>query len=235
MSNRMKVVEILLSDTFVSYQKIILTHDLGFFREFRRTVGTTHADWCFIRLEGSPSTAITCESEKTELQKAEEYLHGHSLDEAAICIRKAAEGTVLRYLKPTVVPTKDFVSLTQHLQAARNKLLAKLPTQLYDKILTETPEAHREFLVSAGDADIDALPGLAPADQDAIKHQRKKLRMLLKSEHWKAMENAKLIDEVLKTTERVLNPGAHGGEAPLYEHEVQKALDLIAKLEKCLA
>ena len=49
------------------------------------------------------------------------------------------------------------------------------------------------------------------------------------------MENAKLIDEVLNTTERVLNPGAHGGDAPLYEHEVQKALDLISKLEKCLA
>ena len=26
-----------------------------------------------------------------------------------------------------------------------------------------------------------------------------------------------------------------GGELPTYEHEVQKALDLIAKLEKCLA
>ena len=49
------------------------------------------------------------------------------------------------------------------------------------------------------------------------------------------MENVKLIDEVLNTTERVLNPGAHGGESPLYEHEVQKALDLVAKLEKCLA
>lgn len=49
------------------------------------------------------------------------------------------------------------------------------------------------------------------------------------------MENVKLIDEVLDTTERVLNPGAHGGESPLYEHEVQKALHLICKLEKCLA
>ena len=46
------------------------------------------------------------------------------------------------------------------------------------------------------------------------------------------MENTKLIDEVLKTTERVLIPGAHGGDSPLYEREVQNALDLIAKLEK---
>ena len=235
MSNRMKVVEILLTDlSLANYQKFILTHDLGFFREFRRTIGPRHADWSFIRLVGNPATAITCQTEKTELQKAEDYLHGHHLDEAATCIRKATEGTVQRYLKPTVVPTKEFVTLTEQLRAARNKLLGKLPTQLYDKVLNDTPSAHREHLVPASDADVDALPGLAPGELEAIKHQRKQLRKLLKDEHWKAVENAKLIDEVLKTTERVLNPGAHGGDSPLYEHEVQKALDLIAKLEKCL-
>ena len=43
MSNRMKVVEILLSSTFDNYQKIILTHDLGFFREFCVNKGTNHS------------------------------------------------------------------------------------------------------------------------------------------------------------------------------------------------
>ena len=130
---------------------------------------------------------------------------------------------------------KDFVTRTEHLRAARNKLLEKLPTQLYDKVLNETSVAHRGHLIPAGDDDVDALPGLDPADRGRLKSQRKKLRTLLTDEHWKAMENAKLIDEVLKTTERVLNPGAHGGQNPLYKPEVQKALDLIAKLKKCLA
>ena len=82
---------------------------------------------------------------------------------------------------------------------------------------------------------MDGLLGLDAADRGKLKSQRKHLRTLLKDENWKVMENVKLIDEVLNTTERVLNPGAHGGDSPLYEHEVQKALDLIAKLEKCLA
>ena len=233
MNNRMKVVEILLSKNFANYQKIILTHDLGFFQEFRRTIGAEHPDWCFESLSGDSIKGITKRTEKTELQKAEAYLHGYNLDEAAICLRKATEGTVLRYLKPTIVPGKDFATLTQNLRAARNKLLEKLPTQLYDTVLSSTSVAHREHLVPAGDADVDALPDLALADQEAIKYQRKQLRSLLKNEHWKAIENAKLIDEVLKMTERVLNPGAHAGQAPLYETEVQKAFDLIAKLEKC--
>lgn len=238
MSNRMKVVEILLSETFANYQKIILTHELGFFREFRRVIGAGHPDWCLVRLIGGPSTKIICQPEKNELQKAEEYLHGHNLDEAAIYLRKSAEDTAKRYrewMENKKLPPGDFFSLTENLRAARKKLLEKIPTQLYEKVVNGTAPLLREHLIPAGDDDIDALPGLDPADKGKLKSQRKNLRNLLKDEHWKAMENIKLIDEVLNTTERVLNPGAHDGEAPLYEHEVQKAFALITKLEKCVA
>ncbi len=60
------------------------------------------------------------------------------------------------------------------------------------------------------------------------------LRKLLSNTHWTALENVRLIDEVLATTERVLNPGAHGGETPLYESEVEIALDLIKRLDRCM-
>ncbi|MEP6672840.1 MAG: AAA family ATPase [Chthoniobacter sp.] len=235
MSNRMKVVEILLSSTFANYQKIILTHDFGFFREFARTVGVRHADWMIVRLEGIPSTTITCKPEKTDLQKAEDYLHGHNLDEAAVCLRKVVEDTVVRYLKPEVVPTKDYVTLTNHLRAARNKLLEKLPTQLYYKILNETPTALRGHLIAVVDDDVDGIAGLSQGDRDTLKAQRGKLRTLLTNNQWMAIENAELIEEVLRTNERVLNAGAHVGQNPLYTAEVQKAVDLIGKLEKCLA
>ena len=238
MSNRMKVVEILLTDTFANYQKIILTHDLGFFREFRRNIGQSHPDWSFIRLVGDPATTINCQTEKTELQKAQDYLHGHNLDEAAVCLRKAAEDMAKRYrewAEKKKLPPGKFLTLTENLRAARNKLLEKIPTKLYDRVLNGTPEPHREHLLPAGDDDVDALPGLDIADRGKLKAQRGNLRSLLKDENWKVMENVKLIDEVLKTTERVLNPGAHGSDSPLYENEVQKALDLIAKLEKCPA
>jgi energy-coupling factor transporter ATP-binding protein EcfA2 len=237
MSNRMKVVEILLSETFGGYQKVILTHDLGFFREFRRVLGNGHTEWRFIRLVGNPATAITYKTEKTELQKAEEYLHGHNLDEAAICLRKAAEEMAKRYREWTEkkkLPPGEFFSLTENLRAARNGLVGKIPTQLYDRILNGTPVHHREYLIPANDDDLDGLPSLNPADRGQLKTQRKNLRNLLKNENWKLMENVRLIDEVLHTTERVLNPGAHGSDDPLYDHEVEKALDLIERLESVI-
>ena len=58
LSNRMKVVEILLSETFDNYQKIILTHDLGFFREFQRVIGGDIGNWCIRTLKGDANSGI---------------------------------------------------------------------------------------------------------------------------------------------------------------------------------
>lgn len=41
----------------------------------------------------------------------------------------------------------------------------------------------------------------------------------------------RLIDKIFKTTKCVLDPGARGGHSPLYDHEVQRAVDLIKRLE----
>ncbi len=235
MSNRIKVVEILLSaPSLANYQKVILTHDLGFFREFRRTIGSNHTDWAFVRLVGKPSTQIDCQREKTELQRAEDYLRGHCLDEAAICLRKAADDMAKRYREwatRTKIPPGDFFTLTENLRAARNKLLEKIPMHVYEKVIQGTAVAQLDHIVPNTETDIDSLPGLALDEKGKLKTSRRRLRELITNEHWLELENVKLIDEVLKTTERVLNPGAHGGDAPLYEHEVQKALDLLNQLE----
>ena len=235
MNNRMKVVDIILSETFAEHQKIILTHDLGFFNEFRRRIGGRHAEWSFQRLVGSADSEIRLQDDKSQLQKAEEYLHGESLDEAANCIRKAAEDTARRFRELTVVPTKDFLTLTEQLRWARNKLLEKLPTKLYEKVLKGVPEKHRQYLIPASDIDLSAIPAITSDELTDLSRLRKQLRTLVTSEHWVMIENAKVIDEVLATTERVLNPGSHGGEAPLYKEEVRQALELVKQLERCLS
>lgn len=234
MSNRMKVVDIILSDTFAEHQKIILTHDMGFFNEFRRRIGTGHTAWSFQHFKNCPETGINLQEVKTQLQKAEEYLHGQNLDEAANCLRKAAEDTAKRFRDSAVVPTKDFVSLTEHLRSARNKFLEKVPIQLYEQVLKKLPEKYRQYLVSETNVDLSQITGITSEEIINLVKLRKQMRNVVGNEHWQMMENAKTIDEVLATTERVLNPGSHGGETPLYEAEVRHALELVKKLEKCL-
>lgn len=237
MSNRMKVVDILLSDTFSNYQKIILTHELGFFREFRRRIGGNHADWKFVCLQGNAAQNIEARNEKGDLEKAEDYLNGHDIEEAAIFLRKAAEDTAKRYrewAEGKALPPGQFFSLTENLRAAKNKLLEGIPTSMYEKVLKGTPKDHRELLISADDTDLDGNAALQPADKGKLKSKRNDLRTVLKHDGWVKMEAVEAVDRVLEMTERVLNPAAHGSATPLYEEEVRRAKKLIDLLEKAL-
>ena len=236
MNNRMKVVDIILSETFAEHQKIILTHDLGFFNEFKRRIGASHTDWSFQHFKTVQGTGITLQEAKTEIQKAEDYLSGNSLDEASICLRLAADDSAKRLrelLSGEKLPPGKFVSLTANLREAQSKLLQGIPKRFYREVLEGTPIELVEKLVPHDVTDLDGQTTLTAADRGKIKSKRGALRKLLANTHWTAMENVRLIDQVLETTERVLNPGAHGGESPLYEAEVTIALDLIKRLEAC--
>lgn len=237
MSNRMKVVEILLSDTFASYQKIILTHELSFFQEFRRRLGSDHVHWSFVCLQGNAALNIEARNDKTEIQKADDYLNDHDIEEAAMFLRKAAEATAKRYrewAEGEKLPVGEFFSLTQNLRAARKKLLDGIPASVYEKLLRETPKEHRELLVSADDTDLDGNAALQPADKGKLKSKRKVLRSVLKDDGWAKMEAVEAVDRVLEMTERVLNPASHGNATPLYEEEVRRAKKLIDRLEQVL-
>ena len=236
MNNRMKVVDIILSETFAEHQKIILTHDLGFFNEFRRRIGPNHTEWSFQHFKTVQGTGITLKEAKTEVQKAEDYLNGHSLDEAAICLRRAADDSAKRlreWLSKEKLPPGKFFTLTENLREAKNKLLQGIPKRFYREVLEDTRIELVQKLVPDDLTDLDGQTTLTAADRGKIRSKRGALHKLLTNTHWTAMENVRLIDQVLETTERVLNPGAHGGESPLYEAEVTIALDLIKRLEAC--
>lgn len=237
MSNRMKVVEILLSETFSDYQKIILTHEKGFFEEVRRMIAENHDDWCFRSLRGNPKDSIQVAEEKQPLEKAIDYLKGHDLEAAASQLRKAAEETAKKYRRVALgeIPAPgEFHSLTDDLRAAKNNLLQNLPLSLYNQALEGIPELHREKLVSVTDDDIDNDTSLSPEEKGRIKCQRGRLKRFLSDESWKALNTVEVIDQVLRMKDRVLNPASHWNETPLYQAEVQKALTLIERLEKVL-
>ena len=208
MNNRIPVVDIILGEDFQDYQKIILTHDIGFFKEFRRRIGPAHVDWSFQRFTGNAKGQIALIADRSDVEKARTYLNEQKLDEAANCLRKAAEDMAARlrecYAK-FPVEIGEFQTLSKNLGIAKNKLISQLPTHIYDRI--QDRFANKAF------------------DQNALDA----LKTLFVEQELHAFDCLQVIDEVLKTTERVLNPGSHGGDAPLYETEVAKALLLIEK------
>ncbi len=237
MDNRMKVVEILLSKTFDNYQKIILTHDRGFFEEFRRMIGSNHTEWCFRSLSGNPKTGIKEKEEKDALQKATDYLNGHDLEAAAVQLRIAAEKTAQSYLKMATGKTLkpgEFHSLSEKLEKAKNILMGQLPLNVFKNICAKVPESHRDKLVRINDDDIDAEPALTSDQKTQIKKQRSKLKEFMTHDAWKMLEKIETLDAVIRMKDRVLNPAAHWNEIPLYNAEVKKALKLIERLKEIL-
>jgi hypothetical protein len=238
MSNRMKVVEILLTDpSLANYQKIILTHDRGLFEEFRRMTGTNHSDWCFRTLQGNPKDRIDLKEEKDALEKATDYLNGHDLEAAALQLRKAAEDTAQSYLKMATGKAPkpgEFHSLSTKLEKARNILMNQLPLQMFKDVCSKIPKGHREKLVRMNDDDVDADAVLTADEKALIKQQREKLKQFMSQDAWKVLEAIDILDAVIQMKDRVLNPAAHWGETPLYDAEVKKAMTLIARLEAIL-
>lgn len=208
MNNRIPVVDIILGDDFKDYQKIILTHDIGFFKEFRRRIGLRHTEWSFQHFEGNSNNEVKLAVAKTDLEKAHQYLDEKKMDEAANCLRKATEEMAICLRvdyanKPIEIGV--FQSLSKNLGISRNKLHSQIPHALYDRFKER----------------------LAQGTFDQKMYES--LKTLILPKEWQAFENVALIDEVLHATERVLNPGSHAGDAPLYEAEVKETLGLVEK------
>ncbi|WP_143324568.1 hypothetical protein [Candidatus Synechococcus spongiarum] len=119
MSNRMKVAEILLSKQFNDYQKVILTHDLELFNEFRRLIANGIDKWCIRTLKGDAKDGITAKVNEKPLDKARQYIKGHDLEEAAVQLRKAAEETVKHTVAWQWVKRRDLESFIRCLKISR--------------------------------------------------------------------------------------------------------------------
>lgn len=237
MSNRMKVVEILLSETFSDYQKIILTHEKGFFDEFRRVIAADHPQWCFRSLQGDAKNGIRQKIEKDPIERATDYLRGHDLEAAAVQLRKAAESTADNYLKMAtgVMPKPgDFHSLSEKLKKARRILANDLPIQAFNEVCKNVPPEHRGKLIAVDDTDLNGDASLDPATREQLKQHRQKMKDFMTHQAWGKLEAYELLEQVLRMKDRVLNPGSHWNDTPLYQAEVQKALKLIERMENVL-
>ena len=138
------------------------------------------------------------------------------------------------WLEKRQLPPGKFFTLTENLRAAKAHLVSELPLKILVKIVEQIPTVHRNLLVASSDEDIDNHTELDPATKGILKSKRNSLRQAFSTEYSERLRKIKLIDDILACTERVLNPAAHAGNPPLYEKEVQDALDLIKQLESSL-
>jgi len=254
MSNRMKVVEILLNDaSLANFQKIILTHDLGFFQEFQRIIGANHQMWLFQKLVGNAKDGPKANNVKSALEMAQQYLANDQIAECGNQLRKCVEANLTSFLEQAkqkkgldhLIDRESFASLHKKLNEASNELSLGSYKEFAELLEAEFTLDQLKALVSPDEIDPAKFAAATKEEKKAkgaliakLYAARPNLHLsimdLLSEASRKRLNALKLLDEVRRIKDRILNPASHAGVAPIYSKEAEDAIKVIQSLEPTL-
>jgi len=253
MSNRMKVVNIILGDDFADYQKIILTHDLGFFQEIRRHIGHDQHKWHFAKIAGNAAEGRRLDTAKSDLDQAKDYLANDKLAECGNQLRKCVEANLTTFLEQAkqkkglehLVERESFASLHQKLNEASAELSLGSYKEFAELLHAEFTFAQLQELASPDDIDASMFAAATKEEKKSkgaliakLYAARPNLHQciidLLSDASRKRLTAIKLLEEVRLIKDRILNPSSHAGAAPLYVKEAEDAIKVIEALDTAL-
>lgn len=250
MSNRMKVVEILLSATFANYQKVILTHDLGFFQETRRYIGYDHNNWLFRKITGNAKKGPHFENVKSDLEMAQEYLANDRLAECGNRLRKCVEANLEAFIKAakakqglaSLFEKDKFASLGQKISEAKHLLMFSGHTRFAKLLQNHFSPAELAALCSTDEIDPAKFAAASNKEKGRIigkligakANLQQNIIDLLTETSRKQLNAIEILDDVTNIKDRILNPASHAGVAPIYTKEAEDAVKVIQSLEATL-
>lgn len=238
LSNRMDVVRIILNKEkkeelafFDSFQKIILTHDKGFFNLIRRN--TNEEDWVYYNFtkDESENSVPKIKENLTPFQKAAKYFKNEEFENCGNELRKEAEAVLTTFLDPKMKNLdKDFESLNEKLDKAFN-IVSSQRLQKFKQIFLSDIEIEKLKEIKTDyqtNTNIDA--------SDKTKLDKLKVQMFDFLIEFNEQKNQKelLIKETKEILDRVLNSASHHGENPLYRAELNQAILGIKNLKEYL-
>ncbi len=239
MENRMDVLRLIFKLYEKDYQLFFFTHDWGFYEEVKRFTETDTQKWTYLEFnEIIENKKPSYKDGKTLMQQAKRYLEDHDYNACALALRKIGETVVENFLEKKmniVFDKKDFVTFGQKLNEAKNAIDKAnysrfqemiLENDFTDPVLKKISE--QNFTTVIKDA---ALDGKKKAKLIAIRRDLFKLVFNLNRENMAAL---KVIGEVRKLKDRILNHGAHPHTTTLYRKEVEDGIKLMTRLEKIL-
>lgn len=238
LSNRMDVVRIILNKEnkpdlsfFDDFQKIILTHDKGFFNLIRRN--TDEEQWVYYNFtkDESDNSAPKIKEDLTPLQKAVKYFEENEFENCGNELRKEAETILTSFLDPSLKYfQKEFSSLTDKIEQAK-KIVLSNELQKFKKI--SKSDLSTETL-SKITTDFNADGSLTPEQKgklNSIKNNALRFVIDINNKEDNRLQHLKDTKEIL---DRILNSASHSSENPLYRTELKDAIEKIKNLKDYL-
>lgn len=230
MTHRIEVINFILNDEDLKeYQIIVLTHDRGFFQLLRQKISSS--EWKVFEFYNQDEKQCIKES-KTEFERAKELFINKDFEASANYLRKETEKILKHFLDPNLkCINKEFSSLENLLSSVKNELEGDFKNE-FNKIFKFKgldPE-----LLSKIDSDFESDSTLESSEKGLLRGLRKKLFDFTKKYHTYKTEEIQIFDELKRIKDRVLNPSSHNSEAPIFEQEVQEAINLVDRLKQFL-
>lgn len=236
MSNRRKVVKILLNVEnnptlafFDDYQKIILTHDKGFFNMLKYF--TTATEWKYFELQGDENgqNPPILNNHKGYLEKAEDFFNIPDFESAASYLRKEIEEIFKRYeiKKSEWDGNKQHTELKKKITEVKNKLTHETQQKFNTVFQNITVE---DQLLAAFEKEDITSENLTPAQKGQLKTLRVRMKQLLQYQKTQGGEAAFLLNEAQRIVDFNLNANSHAATQPNYEEEIREAMATVKRL-----
>lgn len=228
MSNRMIVSKIILEDADLSeFQKIILTHDRGFFNILKSKTNTSEWEYLeFCKDEKVISSKPNVKINKSDFEKAKDLLEQSEFDVCANYLRKEAERILKQYLNKEL--NGQFETLSNLINQAKNQIesgrLAKF-NRLFKKGALPLDKLNTDF---------ESDTTLTPAEKGQLRTLKGHLINFLINQSEQEIKISAKLDELNSIKDRILNPGSHNTSMPFYEQELKDAIQIIEQLTALL-
>lgn len=236
MQNRVKIIKLILKQFSEKYQLFIFTHDKGFYNEVLRQIESEKHNWLVMQLyepqEAGQNPEIKYEDEGYMVMAESAFLR-RDFEACALYLRKETEAILIKFLDPEMElfwKQKDWISLADFIARTRKKLdtyatndFARFVNQAITK---EELELLKNDLGEAEDTpESKRLIG-------KLNTYRQRLYSFIIAEKDKRINPVyELVDEIKGIKDRVLNPGAHAGDAPFFEEEIAEAIEKVKLLK----
>lgn len=236
MSNRIDVTKIILNvenkaslKFFDEFQKIILTHDKGFFKILQNY--TNDSEWNYYNLfkeENSNDTPII-KPDKNHLAKASEFLSRQEYDACGNELRKEMETTLKKYLKKGQnIVADEFVTLKSMLKSAYEKFTVD-ERRNFEKTFLSPSISPEDLVKIKTDFENDVLLS------DEIKGKLRSLKTRLFNYAIKmneiTLKRDLIFNDLNVFLDRIMNPASHSTTETLYEQELKNAIELITNFK----
>lgn len=238
LSNRMDVVKIILNKEgkedlkfFDEFQKIILTHDKGFFNLVQRN--TNDEEWVYFDFnkDEKDTSAPKIKENVTDLQAAIKNFQENEFENCGNHLRKEAEAILTEYLDPDMKKLNcDFELLSAKLEKAFNILTSQRHQIFKQRFLTKIELKKLRKIKQEYSDDTE----LSTSDITALDSLKQRLFDFVIEFNEEKNRKELLIIDTKDILDRIMNSASHHSDSPLHRAELKDAIEKIKELKEHL-